>query len=321
MAERVIKYYEDQRAKHSQVAEKLRFRIATLKSALAKAEATKRQKEEVGDVLHYIDFHQLQIENKQYLAKIEEKNAELLRLKLTTGLTVQTLNSLKARLVQHSKEISRLRGEIRTRSQLLARLRSDTAAVSGQVTASHAAEASLARVTQDLEDMPTTLDYIGLKAAQTQLAAQVASWRRKVEIASMRAGMPIHSLAQTDATSESLAPMGQLPGQTTSTGIPGHREGRGSGAPSSVTASATAFFAQPHRPRQSLGQAARAPAPVPGTRMQRGVAGFSPTTGTAASSFGVSTGGRGALPGKLVLGSSLSQFQAAQGAGMRLGRR
>ena len=28
----------------------------------------------MGDVLHYIDFHQLQIENKQYMAKIEERN-------------------------------------------------------------------------------------------------------------------------------------------------------------------------------------------------------------------------------------------------------
>jgi len=32
----------------------------------------------MGDVLHYIDFHQLQIENKQYMARIEEKNAQLL---------------------------------------------------------------------------------------------------------------------------------------------------------------------------------------------------------------------------------------------------
>ena len=49
----------------------------------------------MGDVLHYIDFHQLQIENKQYVAKIEERNQELLKLKMTTGSTVQVLNSLK----------------------------------------------------------------------------------------------------------------------------------------------------------------------------------------------------------------------------------
>ena len=31
-----------------------------------------------------------QIENKQYVARIEERNEELLRLKMTTGKTVQT---------------------------------------------------------------------------------------------------------------------------------------------------------------------------------------------------------------------------------------
>ena len=36
-------------------------------------------------VLHVIDFDQLKIENQQYLEKIEERNNELLKLKLTTG--------------------------------------------------------------------------------------------------------------------------------------------------------------------------------------------------------------------------------------------
>jgi Domain of unknown function (DUF4201) len=49
-----------------------------------------------GDVLHYIDFHQLQIENKQLAAKVEERNDELLKLKVTTGRTLQILNQLKA---------------------------------------------------------------------------------------------------------------------------------------------------------------------------------------------------------------------------------
>lgn len=34
----------------------------------------------MGDALHYIDFHQLQIENKQYVSRIEERNDELLKV-------------------------------------------------------------------------------------------------------------------------------------------------------------------------------------------------------------------------------------------------
>ena len=49
----------------------------------------------MGEVLHAIDFDQLQIENKQYLAKIDERNAELIKLKMTAGRTIQILNKFK----------------------------------------------------------------------------------------------------------------------------------------------------------------------------------------------------------------------------------
>jgi hypothetical protein len=54
-----------------------------------------KQKEEMGEVLHAIDFDQLQIENKQYLLKIDEQNTEMLKLKLASGNTMQTLNRQK----------------------------------------------------------------------------------------------------------------------------------------------------------------------------------------------------------------------------------
>ena len=47
------------------------------------------QKEDMGEVLHVVDFDQLKIDNQQYLDRIEERNTELLRLKATTGKAVQ----------------------------------------------------------------------------------------------------------------------------------------------------------------------------------------------------------------------------------------
>ncbi len=48
-----------------------------------------RLKEDMGEVLHVVDFDQLKIENQQYLERIEERNSELLRLKTMTGKAVQ----------------------------------------------------------------------------------------------------------------------------------------------------------------------------------------------------------------------------------------
>lgn len=50
---------------------------------MSQVEGQLRQKDDMGDALHYIDFHQLQIENKQYVSRIEERNDEL--LKVTMG--------------------------------------------------------------------------------------------------------------------------------------------------------------------------------------------------------------------------------------------
>ena len=56
-----------------------------------KLEMQIKQKEEMGEVLHEVDFNQLKIENQQYLEKIDEKNQELLRLKLMAGNTLQVM--------------------------------------------------------------------------------------------------------------------------------------------------------------------------------------------------------------------------------------
>lgn len=46
-----------------------------------------RQKDDMGDALHYIDFHQLQIENKQFVSRIEERNDELLKVSSNASCT------------------------------------------------------------------------------------------------------------------------------------------------------------------------------------------------------------------------------------------
>ena len=75
--------------------EKVRLKNVTLKAQKNKLFLQLKQKEEMGEVLHAIDFDQLQIENKQYLLKIEERNGQLLKLKMMAANTVQTLNHFK----------------------------------------------------------------------------------------------------------------------------------------------------------------------------------------------------------------------------------
>ena len=49
----------------------------------------------MGEVLHEVDFNQLKIENQQYIEKIDERNQDLLDLKLRAGNALQVLNQYK----------------------------------------------------------------------------------------------------------------------------------------------------------------------------------------------------------------------------------
>jgi len=57
----------------------------------------------MGEVLHEVDFNQLKIENQQYLEKIDEKNQDLLRLKLMSTNVQQILNTYKVRKISDNR--------------------------------------------------------------------------------------------------------------------------------------------------------------------------------------------------------------------------
>ena len=81
-----------------------------------KAETQIKHKEEMGDDLKFIDFHQLQIENKKHVKDIDERNKRLLALKLIAGKTVQTLNGLKKKLQDAIREQDMISSEMKIKS-------------------------------------------------------------------------------------------------------------------------------------------------------------------------------------------------------------
>ncbi|RYG55719.1 coiled-coil domain-containing protein, partial [archaeon] len=208
VAEKVEKYFADQLRAKDNMIDKLHLKNQVLRSTLVRLETLLKQKEDVGDVLHYIDFHQLQIENKQYLAKIEEKNAELLRLKLSTGQTVQSLNTMKIRLSAVSKEMTRLRADIRSRGVLLSRLRTENERLCDAITSAQELGVTLARQAREASDMPTIMDYVELKTMQSALAAELSSWKRKLEVTELAATQTAAKMGLPRAAVEELARTG-----------------------------------------------------------------------------------------------------------------
>nr|XP_011756324.1 coiled-coil domain-containing protein 113 isoform X2 [Macaca nemestrina] len=146
--QKVMKYIEDTNRRRDNMKEKLRLKNVSLKVQRKKLLSQLRQKEEVGEALHDVDFQQLKIENAQFLETIEARNQELTQLKLSSGNTLQVLNAYKDRAK---------------------------------------AEAVNKRLRKQLAEFraPQVMTYVREKILNGDLEKSIKMWERKVEIAEM----------------------------------------------------------------------------------------------------------------------------------------
>jgi hypothetical protein len=105
-AEKLLKYIEDKLKAKENLIDKLQLKNVSLKTQIMKAETQIKHKEEMGDDLKFIDFHQLQIENKKHVIDITNRNDKLTSLKMGAAKTQITLNTLRKKLLdaQHHQE-------------------------------------------------------------------------------------------------------------------------------------------------------------------------------------------------------------------------
>ncbi|MEW5300060.1 MAG: hypothetical protein WDW36_003019 [Sanguina aurantia] len=181
MGEKMIRFMEDKLRQKDATTDKLRLKNVTIKALISKMEHQLAHKEEMGEVLHLVDFDQLKIENQQYMEKIEERNNELLRLKLSTSRTVQVLNNLKTQLSILVSAGAAIRKQIAERKTELQCFDSDMTAVADERTG---AERTVRRLKLEQEDIdsPSIMGYIKLKHEVMELEKQATDWKRKMDI-------------------------------------------------------------------------------------------------------------------------------------------
>ncbi|XP_034281496.1 coiled-coil domain-containing protein 113 isoform X3 [Pantherophis guttatus] len=147
-SDKVLRYLEDWIRSRDVMKEKIHLKNDSLKVQKKKMQMQLKQKEELGEALHEVDFQQLKIENAQFLEKIDERNQELLQLKLTVGNTLQILNFYKERVKAEvlNKKLRRQLAEYK---------------------------------------VPPVLNYVHEKVAVHDLENSLRIWERKVEIVEM----------------------------------------------------------------------------------------------------------------------------------------
>ncbi|KAG8437278.1 hypothetical protein GDO86_008109 [Hymenochirus boettgeri] len=183
-SEKIIRYMEEKiRAKDSLV-DKLRLKNASLKVQKKKMKMQLKQKEEMGEILHEADFQQLKIENAQFLERIDERNQDLLQLKLTAGETLLVLNSFKKKLHNATTESAHLDKEMLMRKEMLQRIELETQVAEQD---REKAERLNKKLREQLSDyrVPDVLQYIKKNIEEEELEKSIRTWERKVDIAEL----------------------------------------------------------------------------------------------------------------------------------------
>ncbi|KAM8946021.1 cilia- and flagella-associated protein 263 [Pelodytes ibericus] len=183
-AEKIIRYMEEKMRARDSLVDKLRLKNTSLKVQKKKLQMQLKQKEEMGEVLNDVDFQQLKIENAQFLERIDERNQDLLQLKMTTGETLQVLNVYRNKLQSTTAELSHVEQEMWTRGSIMQRIACETQLVEQEREKAESLNKKLRRQLGDYQ-VPEVLHYVEEKTKLHQLHKSIRVWERKAEIAEL----------------------------------------------------------------------------------------------------------------------------------------
>ncbi|XP_068943706.1 cilia- and flagella-associated protein 263 isoform X1 [Petaurus breviceps papuanus] len=182
--QRVLKYVEDRNIRRDAMKDKLRLKNLSLKVQRKKILMQLRQKEEVGDALHDVDFQQLKIENIQFLENIDQRNRELIQLKLTAGNALHLLNLYKSRLQRATETTNHVEKEIALRKEILEKIEKETLQAEEDRAKAETLNKKLRKQLATYK-VPPVMMYVHEKVTNYELEKSIKTWERKVEIAEM----------------------------------------------------------------------------------------------------------------------------------------
>ena len=116
------------------------------------------------------------------MAKIDEKNSEMIKLKKMVGLVTQTLNYRKKQLSQCTKEYESVLNETKVRATILKNILNETEKAE---TEHFKEETKNRKLRAQLENyqVPEVNDYVNAEDFLYNLEKELKVWERKVEIA------------------------------------------------------------------------------------------------------------------------------------------
>lgn len=180
-AEKFIRYMQDWLKSATLNIEKLRLRTASLKVHFKKVSQTLVQRQELGENVHAVDFDQLEIENKHFLEKIEQKHHHLIELKKMNGGANLVLSKHKKYLQKQLQEYNNLKTKFGEHEKLMAEIEKECDTVAEEA---DKAKNRLEYITKlkNTYTVPDVMEYIKIKKDLSEYRKNVKVWHRRKKI-------------------------------------------------------------------------------------------------------------------------------------------
>ncbi|KAK6623757.1 hypothetical protein RUM43_009610 [Polyplax serrata] len=191
--EKFIRYQEVRLKAEEIEIDRIRIKTGSLKSHLKKVKQQLAQKEELGEILHAVDFEQLQIENRECQERLEEKVDHLVEVKTLNGKYGNLLNTNKKKLQEQVNRLAELQENAVVKEQMIKSLKGDEERVNSEVTA---AENSVTKIMALMKSftVPDVMQYINTKAQLNCLKKEIKVLTRRVELKDLELASHVHKI-------------------------------------------------------------------------------------------------------------------------------
>ena len=186
-AEKLSKYMMDKLKQKETLIDKLQSKNVSLRVQISKAETQIKHKEEMGDDLKFIDFHSLQIENKQNVKNIDEKNKRLLKEKASAAETTAELQERRNELKEKEVDGKAIEQTFVDKSKKLMKKQRDIDTTQAELDKLLHERKTLIAKLQMKKEAADPIKFIMEKNKVMELHKSVKNWKRKIEIAELEA--------------------------------------------------------------------------------------------------------------------------------------
>ncbi|KAL3288095.1 hypothetical protein HHI36_002545 [Cryptolaemus montrouzieri] len=190
-AEKFIRFMQEWLKTSAATIQKYRLRQSTLSSHLKKLKETLKQKKELGESLHAVDFEKLQIENNHFIKEIDLRTTQLIDLKRMNGGANLILTNQKKFLMKQIVEMQQIQRDIDETRNKTEELERETEQAEEQLDKVKAHYESIRQMIEEYK-VPDVMDYVKVKGKVYDLQKNIKIWSRRSHLQDVKIIFKLH---------------------------------------------------------------------------------------------------------------------------------